>query len=208
MQRLLNPPALDNEFYVIFSDKQSFKRPFCFSFSYNIAMNPPNELLFDIETLINSAQPTRILLLGNVDPSFLDNYLEQKNLLNQTCNVTHIDVDHLDSLWALNERFDVGLALNLFEHIEQKIGYQVLSRLRDVLTPQYCVALALSHQNPASQWKLADLFSFALSKVSDYNNSQTKLSLFKYNIDDYKKTPDWLNADNWANPSLWGKYWW
>ncbi|MDG4868168.1 DUF6231 family protein [Guyparkeria sp. 1SP6A2] len=32
--------------------------------------------------------------------------------------------------------------------------------------------------------------------------------VFKYDILDYKHTPDWLNARNWANPELWGKYRW
>lgn len=186
-------------------------------------MTPPNELLFDIETLINSAQPRHILLLGNVEPDFLQDYVTQKKLLNQECQITHISVDKLDELWALNERFDVGLALNIFEHIDRETGNQVLSRLRDVLTSQYCVALPLAHQltqqtdqqtqqltqQPTTPlWQLTDLFGFALSKVASYDDTEPRLTLFKYNINDYKKTPDWLNADNWANPQLWGKYWW
>jgi len=171
-------------------------------------MTPPTELLFDIETLINSAQPARILLLGNIQPAFLDEYVAQKKLIGQHCDITHIEISDLDSFWDISERFDVGLALNLFENIDQSTGYQILSRLRDVLTPQYCIALPLTEQDKESQWQLTDLFSFALSKVSSYDQSDPKLTLFKYNIDDYKKTPDWLNADNWANPQLWGKYWW
>lgn len=176
-------------------------------------MTPPTELLFDIETLINSAQPRRILLVGNVDPAFLDDYCQQKALLNQACEIRHIAMDNLEEIWSLDERFDVGLILNLFEHIgtgceNKQRGNQVLARMRDVLTSQYCVALPLSHQNDQSNWQLTDLFSFALSKVASYDDTKPKLTLFKYNIEDYKKTPDWLNADNWANPQLWGKYWW
>jgi hypothetical protein len=25
---------------------------------------------------------------------------------------------------------------------------------------------------------------------------------------EYKQVPDWLNAKFWANPQLFGKYWW
>ena len=171
-------------------------------------MTPPRELLFDLETLINAAQPRRILLLGNVSPHFLDDYVSQKQLINQACDVTHVQADNLDEIWSLHERFDVGLVLNLFEHIDQAKGRQVLSRLRDVLTPQYCIALPISQQSKDSLWQLTDLFSFALSTVNSYVLADGGLTLFKYNIEDYKKTPDWLNADNWANPQLWGKYWW
>jgi hypothetical protein len=29
--------------------------------------------------------------------------------------------------------------------------------------------------------------------------------VYVYNISNYKKTPDWLNNENWANPELWEK---
>ena len=29
--------------------------------------------------------------------------------------------------------------------------------------------------------------------------------IYVYNIGSYKKTPDWLNNENWANPELWEK---
>ena len=32
-----------------------------------------------------------------------------------------------------------------------------------------------------------------------------KVSVFIYDIADYKDNPDWLNNENWANPELWEK---
>ena len=32
--------------------------------------------------------------------------------------------------------------------------------------------------------------------------------LFGYDVGTYKTTPDWLNADHWANPELWNKHRW
>lgn len=171
-------------------------------------MTYPKDVFFDIETLINVAQPQRILVLGDCDPAFLDAYTEQKSLLNQDCTVSYISSANIKSLWNENTRFDVAVVANLFEHIDKQIGMQVLSRLRDVLSPQYCICLPLSKPGESNGWQLTDLFSFALSKVASYQGNETELGLFKYNINDYKKTPDWLNADNWANPQLWGKYWW
>jgi hypothetical protein len=102
----------------------------------------------------------------------------------------------------------VAIVVNLFEHLDKAKGMQVLSRLRDVLSPQYCICLPLSKTGDANKWQLTDLFSFALSKVASYTQDSVEYGLFKYNIDDYKKTPDWLNSNNWANPQMWGKYWW
>lgn len=171
-------------------------------------MTYPTDALFDIETLINVAQAEKILVLGDCDPSFLDTYIQQKEMLNHQCTLVHLPSAQIEQLWQQDQRFDVAIAIDLFEHLEKVKGMQVLSRLRDVLCSQYCVCLPVSKQMSSSNWHLTDLFSFALSKVSSYQTSGSEYGLFKYNISDYKRTPDWLNSDNWANPQMWGKYWW
>ena len=168
----------------------------------------PADVFFDIVTLVNVAQPERILLLSNHHSDFLNDYVEQKQLLQQHCTVQQLTIDQAAQLSELNERFDLAIAIDWFEHLHKTTGEQHLARLRDVLCPQYCVCLPLTKDLAKNQWQLTDLFSFALSKVADYNIDDKQLALFKYNIDSYKKTPDWLNADNWANPQMWGKYWW
>ena len=171
-------------------------------------MTYPADAFFDIETLVNVAQAEQILELGDCDPSFLDNYKEQKAILSHECNIVHLPSADIQQLWNQQQRFDVAIAVNLFEHLDKTKGMQVLSRLRDVLSAQYCVCLPLSQDNNDTQWQLTDLFSFALRKVAAYQQDDREYALFKYNINDYKKTPDWLNSDNWSNPKMWGKYWW
>ena len=171
-------------------------------------MTYPSDVFFDIETLVNVAQADNILLLGNLDGDFLSNYKAQKAVLSQAVSITHIKAADIDQLWQLEQRFDVAIAIDLFEHLDKVKGQQTLSRLRDVLSPQYCVCLPINQHAQGDEWHLTDLFSFALSKVASYDAAAVEYGLFKYNINDYKKTPDWLNADNWANPNMWGKYWW
>ena len=171
-------------------------------------MTYPTDVLFDIETLVNVAQAEKILILGDCEPSFLDNYKEQKLMLNQQCTIVHLSSNEIQQLWRQEHRFDVAIAVDLFEHLDKVTGMQILSRLRDVLCSQYCVCLPVSKSANSTDWHLTDLFSFALSKVSSYHSGDVEYGLFKYNINDYKRTPDWLNSDNWANPQMWGKYWW
>ena len=171
-------------------------------------MTYPADALFDIETLINVAQAEHILVLGDDGVDFLDAYVEQKSVLNHQCDVTHISSNNIQQLWQQEQRYDAAIAVNLFEHIDKAKGMQVLSRLRDVLSSQYCICLPLSTAPSTNEWHLTDLFSFALSKVATYKRDNVEYGLFKYNINDYKKTPDWLNSDNWANPKMWEKYWW
>ena len=184
------------------SNTRHYVRPF---------MIYPSDAFFDIETLINASQANSILLLGNVSADFLDDYIQQKSI-----NLKHITTSDIDSLHNIDQRFDVAIGIDLFEHLSKTKGQQVLSRLRDVLSPQYCICLPINKEQSAEAWHITDLFSFALSKVSNYefqdlnhgSDLEQTFGLFKYNINDYKKTPDWLNADNWANPQMWGKYWW
>ncbi|MFT4636303.1 MAG: hypothetical protein ACI854_001190 [Arenicella sp.] len=171
-------------------------------------MTYPADAFFDIETLINVAQAERILVLGDCETNFLDNYVAQKRILNHQCTVVYLTTAEIQQLWLQDHPYDVAIVVDLFEHIDKAKAMQVLSRLRDVLSPQYCICLPLSADQNNSDWHLTDLFGFALSKVASYQQGEIEYGLFKYNISDYKKTPDWLNSDNWANPQMWGKYWW
>ena len=128
-------------------------------------MDYPKELFFDIETLINVAQPSRILLIGDCDAEFLQNYQTQKSLIQQDCQVSNISCEDIDQLWQLQEAFDVAIVVNLFEHLDKSKGMQVLSRLRDVLSPQYCIALPLSQKQSNNAWHLTDLFSLRWVKL-------------------------------------------
>ena len=173
-------------------------------------MNYPIDIFFDIETLLNNTDAKTILLIGDLDAGFLDNYLEQKKLLQQNCKLTHIHCKELATLEQSITQYDVGIVVNLFENIGKQQGKQILSKLRDVLTKQYCVCLPVSHASTKESWQLNDLFSFALERVATYQaiDCEIEYGLFKYNINTYKKTPNWLNSDNWANPNLWDKYRW
>ena len=171
-------------------------------------MTYPRDVQFDIDTLINDAQPQRILALGDIDPSLFDEYRAQKSLLQQPCIVQHLPVAECMQVMSMTTRCDVAVAFNLFEHIDQQQGMQILARLRDVVAAQYCICLPLGEHNHQSQWQLTDLFSFALKRVNTYTTPEAEYSLFKYSIYDYKSTPDWLNPDNWANPNMWNKFRW
>ncbi len=60
----------------------------------------------------------------------------------------------------------------------------------------------------ACGWQDTDFFALALSASEKFRRDQQVLSLFTYDLHDYKQVPDWLNARFWANPENFGKYWW
>jgi len=174
-------------------------------------MSYPSDVYFDIETLVNAAQPTSILLLGDETEKtqpLLKNYIAQKHLLKQDCKISHIRTHQIGLLDKNQTRFDLGIVIDLFEHIDKQQGQFILSKLRDIHTDQYCIYLPIKETKEPTSWMLSDLFSFALSRVASYTEKDQQYGLFKYHVDDYKKTPDWLNSDNWSNPNMWDKYRW
>jgi hypothetical protein len=61
---------------------------------------------------------------------------------------------------------------------------------------------------PASGWQETDFFSLALQASERFQRDDQVLTLFTYDLLDYKQVPDWLNSRFWANPENFGKYWW
>lgn len=168
------------------------------------ARHYPQELWFDIETLVSVAQPRSIALIGDIDARFLDNHMAQTKVLGQQCELHLLQLDDLDHF---NARVDVAVVANVFEHIDKPTGARLISRLRDVLSAQFCISLPLAKKQDLG-WQRNELFALGMQRVSSYQVAGQEFALFKYQLKDYKKTPDWLNADNWANPHMWGKYWW
>ena len=83
----------------------------------------PNEVYFDIETLLNVAQAQSILLVGNVDESFALNYAQQKSVLQQHCEIDTITTTNIDDIFDLHKRYDIVICLGIFEHISNFIQY-------------------------------------------------------------------------------------
>ncbi len=167
----------------------------------------PPDIWFDIDTLIAVAQPQSMLVLGDADISFLDDYKEQQLVLGKQLNIVSIGAEQIDDIDQIDQQFDVAVVAQLLETLDKNSSTRILSRLRDVLSKQFCVCLNLT-ANETSSWSRTDFFALGLRRVNTYDTSHGEHALFSYRLKDYKNTPDWLNADNWANPEMWGKYWW
>ena len=101
--------------------------------------------------------------------------------------------------------YDLAIVSGVLENLEKPQGRQLLASLRDRLSRQYCVHVAIDNRDTVSQWSLTDFLSMALVRVNTYSLRDSSFVLFKYSIGSYKRTPDWLNANNWANPEFMGK---
>lgn len=56
-----------------------------------------------------------------------------------------------------------------------------------------------------------DLRAYGLTVLDiadDINTESSTIALWQFNLYDYKKLPNWLNSDYWANPENWNKNRW
>lgn len=102
------------------------------------------------------------------------------------------------------QRFDLAVVVDCLEHLHRKDGLQLLGGIRNLNASRMAVMVDL----PACGWKDTDFFALALQVSERFARDEQVLSLFTYDLLEYKQAPDWLNAKFWANPENFGKYWW
>jgi len=81
----------------------------------------------------------------------------------------------------------------------------ILASLRDIYARKILLFLPL--QEDESDWTLNGLLGLGFRNLHEYD-SPGGLHLLYYDVYDYKNTPDWFSAKNWANPERWNKDWW
>ena len=102
------------------------------------------------------------------------------------------------------QRFDLALVVDCLEHISKREGLQLLGGIRNLNASRIAVLADLN----ACGWQTTDFYSLALQVSERFARDEQVLTLFTYDLREYKQVPDWLNARFWANPENFGKYWW
>ncbi len=115
----------------------------------------------------------------------------------------HAAPGSLDSDLA-GQRFDLAVVVDCLEHLPRKDGLQLLGGIRNLNASRMAVLVDL----PACGWQDTDFYALALQVSERFARDEQVLSLFTYDLLEYKQAPDWLNAKFWANPENFGKYWW
>lgn len=102
------------------------------------------------------------------------------------------------------KRFDLALLVDCLEHLPKRDGLQLLGGIRNLNASRVAVLADLA----ACGWHDTEFFALALQASEKFQRDEQVLSLFTYDLREYKQVPDWLNAKFWANPQNFGKYWW
>ena len=173
-------------------------------------MNEPVEQIrFDIETLIDECRPSSILCVGEGAHRFVETYVAQREVMQRPCAVTKMSETALHDL-KQSQRYDVGIIVNTLEYLEKDDSNQLVARLRDLHTTRFVVLVRVGGdwEDLKSEWQVSDFLSFGMKLVNRYQIDGKPMHIYTYDISTYKKTPEWLNPKDWANPELWDKFRW
>lgn len=171
-----------------------------------MAMALPSSAGTDIMALLRSLQPQHILMAGQIQT--LADVLEETVPTN-----TRIDQQGLDDLRQTVDQlpvYDVIVLLEVIENLDKAEADALLSRLRDLHARHLFVFVPMGEgwSGLQSHWHQTDLLALGFSLWKTYTIEQSDLHLYRFELDTYKATPEWLNSKYWANPELFGKYRW
>jgi hypothetical protein len=152
-----------------------------------------------LAALLDRYAPARLLLIGASEFPALSAFKEA----HPDTFVAHTAPGALSAELAA-QRFDLALVVDCLEHLPKRDGLNLLGGIRNLNASRIAVLADLS----ACGWQETDFFSLALQASERFQRDDQVLTLFTYDLLDYKQVPDWLNSRFWANPENFGKYWW
>ena len=115
--------------------------------------------------------------------------------------LTHLSAEALPAEASRLPRQRLALVVDTLEHLPAARAQSLIAVLRDRLSETlYCLA------EPAA-WPPERMLALGLRPLGHYPQPGAP-GLYHFDLYDYKRTPDWLNARNWANPEQWNKHRW
>lgn len=160
----------------------------------------------DLTKLLEQHAPRSILLLDPGGSELCAPYVKA----HPDCRLEHVTSHSALAELPLSERYDICVVANTLERMDKASGGQLIARLRDLLTQRLFIVVPAGDGWPdlKSNWEMADFIGFGMHLVADYEQEGRQLQMYKFDIGDYKLTPDWLNARYWAHPERWDKERW
>ncbi|AYC33837.1 hypothetical protein D3880_16380 [Pseudomonas cavernae] len=152
-----------------------------------------------LAALLDRYAPSRLLLVGASELPALQAF----RAAHPDCLLAQAPAGPLPAELAA-QRFDLALIADCLEHLPKRMGLELLGGIRNLNASRLAVLVDLK----ACAWQETDFFALALQASERFQRGEQTLTLFTYDLREYKQVPDWLNAKFWANPENFGKYWW
>ncbi|RJS92067.1 DUF6231 family protein [Salinisphaera sp. Q1T1-3] len=105
------------------------------------------------------------------------------------------------------DRHDLALVIDAPDTLGRQQTHELLARLRNTQAAAVVAAFARPETDNPS-WGRGDFLALGFRQAAAARALASPYWLYRYDIQDYKLTPDWLSSRHWANPERWGKERW
>ena len=168
--------------------------------------NMPSVYTEDVARLLERFRPASILQLDPEDTELFSRYLQA----NPACEIEHLGRSDIIAQLKGKGRYAFSFVANTLEHLDKEAAGQVIAKLRDIHSERLFVVVPMGNdwEGLASTWELSDFVAFGMRLMSSYTTDGKRLQMYKFDISDYKDTPDWLSSKHWAHPERWDKERW
>ncbi len=131
---------------------------------------------------------------------YVFNLTKSKTILNELNLAEHpISDKHKNPTENISSDKDLVIFIIDSNEVKNKALFKMTNKLNNVLV--YIINDTYMKSNETQCKNI--FFSYGYKYQGKCNND--KVSIFIYDITEYKDNPDWLNNKNWANPELWEK---
>ncbi|HKK15886.1 MAG TPA: DUF6231 family protein [Gammaproteobacteria bacterium] len=168
----------------------------------------PEECITQIQQLVDTINPASLLLGGDDDRAGeLAEIMAEKNIQ----NVTSVTGANIYSRICKLGVFDLVILAGI-ETIQKKAAMQLIGRIRD-FHARHLLVMVLTDRDQssaefASYWQRQDFIACGMRLFNKYPAGKHELQIYRFEMSDYKVTPEWFNSKFWANPELFDKFRW
>lgn len=149
--------------------------------------------------LLAQQAPQRVLVVGNSALPALQAWQEA----HPDCLLSQNPAGALSPAHAA-QRYELAILADCLEHLGKRTALELIGGIRNLNASRLAVLVDLA----ACELSHTDFYAQALQVSEQFQREQQTLTLFTYDLLQYKQAPDWLNSRFWANPENFGKYWW
>lgn len=104
-------------------------------------------------------------------------------------------------------RMQLAIVLDAPRALSRATTRQLLGQLRN-FSASAIVAAFSRDGSSGDRWATSEFLGLGFRRLASARTLQSRYWIYRYDIRDYKITPDWLNSRFWANPERWDKSRW
>lgn len=148
----------------------------------------------DLRKRIAAVHPRSVLGVGRA----IESLLRAHTRADPACRKIRLGADcDVDTLQTVTHA-DLGLVV--LAELDPRQAPEFLARLRDTVAARLWLLAA-----PDTPYSDTELVALGFSRIHAYADGSR---LFEFDLASYKRDPDWLSPDAWANPQRWNKERW